>query len=110
MADGTVVGVGASGEGGEDGAPEARFLTGGLGQGSYTLEAIALLLTLTFLVRVIGDIISRIRNNNGRSLSSTFGGHHPEQDGLDGLWTRVMTALATVATSADGSDRGADKW
>ncbi|KAG7160958.1 hypothetical protein Hamer_G007744 [Homarus americanus] len=58
------------------------------GGSNITLEGIAILLTLTFLVRVIADIISRVRN--GRSLRRSA------DDEVDILSHRVMTALSTV--------------
>ncbi|KAK4324436.1 hypothetical protein Pmani_004933 [Petrolisthes manimaculis] len=46
---------------------EGRFLTGGGGGGSnFTVEGIAFILLLTFMARVVGDIINRVRL--GRSL------------------------------------------
>lgn len=72
-------------EGGRGAAPavaEARFAYGG----NMTLEAIALLLTITFLVRVFADIINRARA--GRSVSRSA------EDEVTTVWRRVRAALS----------------
>lgn len=47
---------------------EGRLLDGLVGQ-SYTLETIALLLLLTIMVRIVGDVINRVRNSRAMKRS-----------------------------------------
>lgn len=56
--------------------------------GLFGLEGIGLLLALTFLIRVIGDIIRRAIN--GRSLGRSL-----ERD-VDTVWDRVVAAVTYV--------------
>ena len=56
--------------------------------GIFGLEGIGLLLTATFVVRVLGDIIRRA--TNGRALGRT---HEME---VDSVWDRVVGALTYV--------------
>lgn len=50
-----------------------KFLDGDVGQ-SFTLETIAFLLLLTIMVRVVGDVINRVRNSRAmeRSLEANM--------------------------------------
>lgn len=82
----------------QPGGLQARFLSG-TGQ-DYTLEAIGLLLTLTFIVRIFGDIINRVRSS-GRSLGRSDL-HH---EGLDDVWRRVVS----VVTSDDHPNPRSDE-
>ena len=68
----------------EDVSRNVKGRSGGL----FGLEGIGFLLGLTFIVRVIGDIVNRAIN--GRSLGRSL-----ERE-VDTVWGRVATAVAYV--------------
>lgn len=61
---------------------------GRTGGGNITLEGIALLLLLTFVVRIFADVVTRVRK--GRSLQRSA------NEEVDLLTQRTLTALTAV--------------
>lgn len=64
-------------------------------KGRYGLEGIALFLTLTFFIRVIGDMVRRY--TSGRLIERS-----PDIE-VDVIWTRVVDALDYVERLLGGS-------